>query len=244
MRFVSPNRSIIGSAVSGTVQTTYQADWLTDGLPGYPVRGAGGSPASLGPLTITPSPAVSCDVFAVCHHSIDQGASINLTGDVTDTIPTAAWRTDGIPANWFRKLTAPVSVDNLILNVSNNGGAIIIGELYAGLSYQFDVDYRIGRGFNPGEPFPWEGEFSSLAPYDPGLAKPRRLRGQMILEAADYAELEAWDLSTKSGTLPSLIIPNDAVNDAWLCQFRYEEEFDTVFHYITLEIVEIPRTRW
>lgn len=243
MRFVSPDRSILYSPVSGDVQPTYQEAWLTDGRPGYPVRSEDGSPLTLGPLTVTPAAAVSCDVFAVTHHTIEQGATISLGGSITDAIPTAAWRKDGIPANWYLRRAA-ASIASLTLTVTGNAAAVYVGELYAGLSYQFATDFLINREYDPGEPFAWEGEFSSLLPHDSGVAQPRRYRGSMILEDADYAELVAWGESQRNGSRPSLIVLNDAVNDALLGYMKFRETFDTVYHYISLEIVEIPLLRW
>src|SRR5688500_15660686 len=130
MRLVSPHRSILFAPVTGSVDATYTKDWLTDGRPDYPVRKTGDLS-----LAIAPSPAVSVDVIAVCLHNIRQAASINLTGDVTNTIPTAAHPPNGIPKNWFRLLDAPVSVDSLTLAVTGNTEPIVITELYAGLSW-------------------------------------------------------------------------------------------------------------
>jgi hypothetical protein len=240
IRIVPAHKSIIGAPVTaGTVDTTYQREWLTDGSPGFPVRKTGGSLS----LTITPAAAVSCDVFAVCHHKVKQAATISLSGSVTNTIPTAAWPADDIPRNWYRRLTTPVSVASLGVAVTGNTDPVIIGEFYAGLSFTFEIDFGHGRTFDPQRPFEWEGEFASLAPYDPGLALPRRLRGELALEPSEYADLEAAYLSQRNGSRPVLIIPNDTVNDAWLAQFSFQESF-SAYSTVTMEIVEIPRTRW
>lgn len=240
MRFVRPDRMLEGS-VAGTVDATYQAAWLIDRRPGYPVRRTSGD-LSLA-MTIAGSPSPTADVFAIHHHAISAAATVTLSGDVSTTIPTAAWPPDGIPANWYRRLTSPVSVGSVTLGITGNTGPDIVGGFIAGLSYRFTDDLLINRQFDPGTPFVWEGEFGLLAPYDSGVSKPRRLSGSMIMDDGDYAELVAWDLSTQNGTLASLIIPSDSVNDAWLGQFKYSETFDTAWHYVTIDIVEIPRVR-
>lgn len=240
VRFVRPDRSLLFAPVTGDVDATYSPSWLTNGNPAYPVRLSDGDLA----LAVAPAVAVSADVFAIHHHNIPQAATVSLSGDITSTIPTAAWRADDIPLNWFRRLTTPVSVDSITVTVTSNPSASIVGGFYAGLSYQFTDDLLIGRSFDPGLPFLWESEYSLIPPYDPGIARPRRLSGSMIMGDEDYAELQAWDLSTRNGTRPSLIIPDDDVNDAWLALFSYRETFDTAWHYVTIEIAEIPRVRW
>lgn len=238
MRLVSPYGSFIGASVSGSVDATYKASWLTDGLPATPVRKTGGS-ISLGAT----ASARNIDVLAVTHHRIKQAASISITGSVTTTIPTSAWNEDDIPYNWFRILGAPVSTTNLSIAVTGNTDPVIIGEMYAGLSFTLP-DFLNRRAFEPGEPFEWEGELAGLAPYDPGLSEPRRESGLLILTNAQFAQLKSCVTGARRGTLPVLYIPDDNVNDAWLAQLRYTEQHEEGFHFVTLDIVEIPRTRW
>lgn len=240
MRFVRPDR-IIDGTVTGTVDATYSPSWLLDRRPGYPVRRTSGDLALS--IAVGGSPAPEADVFAIHHHAIAAGATVSVGGDVTTTIPTAALPPDRVPRNWFRLLTAPVPVSDLTLGVTGNSGPDIIGGFIAGLSYQFSDDLLINRQFDPGVPFAWEGEYGVIPPYQPGMAKPRRVSGSMIMDGDDYAELVDWDLSTESGSLPSLIILSDAVNDAWLGYFKFTETFDTAWHYITIEVSEIPRFR-
>lgn len=239
MRFISPHRSILFAGVSGSVDANYAAAWLTDGLPGWPVKKTGDLS-----LTVAPSPALELDVIAVVNHNIREAASITLGGDLSSSIVTAAHPPDGIPHNWYRRLSAPASVDSLILGVTGNVDPVIIGELYAGLSMEFDVDFRHGRTFDPGEPFPWEGEAGAMAPYDNGVAQPRRLAGELALEDDEFAELIAWQQATRKGSRPSLVIPDDTKNDAWLCNVRFTESTVGATHFISMELVEIPRVRW
>lgn len=243
MRFVAPYRSIMFAPVSGdALDANFERSYLTDGLPGFPVKKTGGSLA----LTVTPSAALDVDVIAVCHHDIREAATIALSGSggFASSIVTAAYGKDNIPKNLFRLLPAPVNLSSLAIAVTGNTDPVTIGELYAGRSHAFDVVLAAGRLFDPGEPFEWEGEIPSLAPNDPGYSKLRRLAGELILDDEDYAELQAWDESTLSGTRPSLVIPDDTVNDAWLCAMRYTEAMTGGHHFVSIEIAELPRPRW
>lgn len=239
MRMVSPHRSLLFAAVSGTVDADYQAAWLTDGRPGFPVRRTGDLS-----LTVTPAASKLVDVVAVCHHNIRQAASIALGGSLSSTIPTVAHPPDGIPHNWYRRLAEPVSVATLELDVTGNTDPIVIGELVAGLSWAPEAGIRSGRQVDGGEPFAWEGEFSVTPPYDPGVAAPRRLSGELALTGDEWSEFLAIHAAQRNGTRPVLLIPDDTVNDAWLAVFRFGDSLVGGTHFVTLEAVEIPRVRW
>ncbi len=237
MRLVAPHQSLLYAPVVGSVDADYQAAWLTDGRPTFPVQKTGGTIS----LTVTPAAAQDVDVIAVCHHSLRQAATISLGGSLASSIVTAAALPDGIPLNWFRKLSAPASVSSLVLDVTGNVDPVVIGLLYAGLSTELSLDFRQGREFDPGRPFAWEG---AMLPYDDGFAEPRRLRGELFPTSAEYAALVACTQAMRKGTRPALIIPDDTVNDAWLCTFQWTEALIAGNHFVTMEIVEIPRVRW
>jgi hypothetical protein len=258
MRYIRPDESLMFSPVTGTVDTDFQANWLMDGLPGYPAQTTGSMS-----LTVTPATAMEVDLIVVCHHNINQGATITLGGSLSSTIETQAHPPDGIPTNWYRLLDTPVSVSSLVFAVTGQGGspaeAVIVGELYAGLSRTLPA-LHLGRQLSPGAMFPWEGQFSSLAPYDPGVHRTLRVRGTCILQETELNELHAFYVSQRNGNRPVIIVPDYPVEAAWLCQFNYDAadfvpgdasaavgspgvETQAMFT-VTLEIVEIPRLRW
>lgn len=253
MRFVSPADSILFGTVTATPSTDYLASWLTDGRPGYPLRTDGDLSASVA------FSSRLVDTVAVCHHNIREAATITLGGGVSSTIPTQPWLANGMPANWYRRLAAPVTATTITIAVSSNGGPTIIGELYAGLS-QTLPQLHLGRRLSPDKAFPWEGEFSSLAPYDNGLSPALRVTGTMILTEEQMNTLDAWFLSQYNGSRPTLILPDYPANVAWLAQFNYESadlapgaEFvdgspaegePPALFQATLEIVVLPPLRW
>lgn len=246
MIFVRPDESLLGSSVAGTVDATYTADWLTDGRPAYPVRRTGNLSLAMTPVG---SPAPSCDVFAVHHHNLDAAATITLSGDVSTTIPTDGVPPDLIRNNWYRRITAPVPVDSLTLAITGNSGPIVTS-FYAGLGRELETPLFLGRGIEPSEPFAWEGEARLQAPHDPGYAEPRRLRGECVLTEDGLTDVRDWYASTRRGTRPTLIIPDENYNDAWLVVFRYTAQdfapgdYPDALHAVTFEFVEIPRLRW
>lgn len=239
MLLVPPHRSLMFSTVSGTVDASYTNSWLVDGRAEYPVRTAGNLS-----LSLTKAVAQACDVFAVCIHGIRAAATINLTGDVTNTIPTATYPANAIPNNWYRKLATPVAVDALTLAVTGNTDPVIIGEFYAGLAWEPSVDLRHGRELNPGEVLARLGEFGIALPYDAGFAAPRGMRGELALTDAELVELVDFHAATRNGTRPALFIPDTTINDAWLCVFSFRSQTIGGTHFVTIEFLEIPRLRW
>jgi hypothetical protein len=254
LRYIRPDESIMFAPVSGTVDDTYLPAWLTFGDPSHPARTTGNMS-----LTVSPSPAQSVDVIAVCHHNIREAASIALGGSVSSTIETHAHPPDDIPTNWYRLLTTPVSVSSLSLSVTGNTDPVIVGELYAGLSRTLPP-LRLGKRLAPGEVFPWEGEYSLLAPYDPGVHRTTRLQGTFYLTESQLNELHDWHLSQRNGSRPTLIILDYPQHHALLAVFNYEaEDFapgdalvegspvtdaPVALFLVTMQIVEIPRLRW
>lgn len=237
MRIVPANKSIIGATVTGTVDADYINTWLTDGNAGYPAYKTGSS------LSLTASfSSRSIDVAAVVNHALPATATIGLSGAL-GSIPTAAWRADGIPYNWVRVLATPATLSSIALSITGAGSQAVVGELYAGASSIFPA-FLSGLRFTLQEPFTWEGEYPSLAPYDAGVSAQRRIRGSLILLAAEYAALVECYESQRRGSRPLLMVEDDMVNDAWLCQINFEAEHKEGWYFVDLEVAEIPRLLW
>lgn len=234
MRFVSPHRSIINNSVSGTVSTGYQNSWLTNPSVGYPARTDGN-------LALTVSGVGLVDVVAVTHHNIIPAATV--TAGSLGVISTVAWRPDNIPYNYVRVLASPTSPGSIALTVTGNGGAVVVGSLSAGESYVFP-DFLNGRQYSPQEPFAWEGDFSSLAPYEYGIAAQRRVQGSIILTSAEWENLQLVFEAQRLGNRPVLWVEDDTVNDAWLCQLSLDATHNEGSYFVNLQIAEIPRFRW
>lgn len=254
MDYVRPDESIIGAAVSGTVSTDYLESWLTDGMAGRPARTDGAMS-----LTVTPAAALNVDTVAVISHNIEEAATITLGGSLSGSIATQPWLANGMPANWYARLTSPVATSSIVLGVTGNSGATIVGELYAGFTRTLP-SLRIGRRLSPGKTFPWEGEYSSLAPYDTGIGETLRVTGSIVVNEQEMNEVDAWFLSQRNGSLPTLILPDYPANVAWLCAFNYEADdlapgeplvdgsptphVPFALFEVSMEIVVIPPLRW
>lgn len=223
-----------GTVVPAAIDATYEPNWLVDGAPGTPLQRTGDLSA-----VITPPSTEMIDIFALVNHTVNVSAGIS--GGATATIPGAALDGEGIRYNSFARI-APVSVSSdITLAISGNASPIIIGELYGGLAIEFE-DYELD--LDPGDPFEWEGEFSSIPPYDSGLSHPRRLTGEVVMTAAQFAQVKAIYDSTRRGSRPCLVIPDEDVQDAICALFKYRARYEATLYFVSLEVIEVPRTRW
>jgi hypothetical protein len=217
---------------AGSVDTDFDDQWLMDARHSFPAKKTGGLS-----IVCTPVASVMADVFAVVNHNIPAGAG--ATVGALATIVTPAFGADGIARNAYKLLGAPVSVSSAF-TFSTSGE--VVGELWVGPGHNVArVKFLMGVEFDPGIPFRWE---TSLAPYPDGMSEPRRKRGELILSASDYAQFESWYTATKKGTRPSLIIFDSAVNDAWLCTWQFSARHSEGWYFVTMEILELPRTEW
>lgn len=240
--YVRPDESLMFMAVAGTVDADFENDWLVDGRPGRPIKRTG-DPS----LTITVSPAVSVSLLACCNHNVDAGNTIDVTGDATATITAGTLPKNGIPLNPFTTINA-VSVSSLVVAVTGNSVATVIGEFYAGTKRTLPRQLRPGRVYTPGAPYTWEGDFGSQPPYDTGVAQ-RRLSGELVTDDAGLADIQSWYESTREGTRPTLIVPEHDKNDAWLVVFQFRSRVlwrngSQTAHVVELEFMELPRSRW
>jgi len=227
--------------VSGTVDADYVDDWLLDGRFDRPIKRTGALS-----ITYTPSETKQVQVFALMNHLVEAGVSVTIkqNGTLRATITPGTWPAGGIPLNAYTNLSSALtfsSGDTILVESTGNVNPYVVGELWMSSVHDLGTDFVQGRGRNPGRPYSWR---SALPPSDDGLSNPRTMRGDMILTDAQFSALESWYEATKRGTLPSLIIPDSTVNDAWYAQFSYEERHQEGFHFVVVEITEIQRTAW
>lgn len=232
--FLIAHQLLRGGSVAATIDATYTENWLVDGSPGTPIQRTGNLSA-----VVTPPSTQTLDLFALVNHTVDVAASIS--GAATATIPAAALDGEAIRYNSFTRINAVSVGSALTLAVTGNASPVIIGEFWGGLAvelepYELDLD--------PGEPFQWESEFSSIPPYDSGLSHPRRLSGEVVMNASQLAQIKAVYAASRRGSRPVLIVPDEDVNDAWCAILRYRARYEDMIYRVTLEAAEISRTRW
>jgi len=237
--------SLFQSAACGTVQTTYDAAWATDGIPGRPIKSTSTGIA----VTITGT-AGMVDLVVVSHSNIWSPATITLSGDISTSIAVPAARPNNIPFNYFVLLGSPVSVDSLTVTVASNASNVVIGEILAGLSEEWNLLSDDNEGTY--EIFPIavdDSEITSVPGYSRGRER-RSLRGSNYASATDYTFLNNWMAATWDNTRPSVIIPNENDNDAWVVKLNTSFSFSQIIgdpsrlYKASIGFTEFPRQRW
>ena len=233
-----------GASVSGTVDSTYSAAWLCDGLPGRPVRGPAGGGLT---LALTAASAGACSMAVLANHNLDTAVDAELTGDITATLEGTAARPNGIPWNRYVTFTETPSVDGVTLTITGNSVPVVIGELLIGKHRTLTRGLRLGatRAMDRFAIDP-RAEFGSAAPYDKGL-RGDLLRGQQYYNEADCALIEAWIESTRDGSRPTVIVPNSADGRAYVVTIRDVQFGDTPGNgnrLVSFLFQEYPRSRW
>lgn len=245
--FVAPHRwfALFGT-VTGTVDSTYDPDWLVDGRTSYPVRRTGSSIS----LAIAGS-AQDVDTLVMGHHNIRPAATINITGDITTTLTVPTWPSNNIPLNAYRILGATVSgVDALTLAVTGQTeSSCIIGEFCAGLGQSLPLtlhrasrfsedDFRVSR----------PRDMAHIPPFDRAL-KASTWTGTGLLTTAQVATVRDWQDATRSNTRPSVIIAEFlGSTEAKFVEFVGLSDIAPVpatgMYAVQLTFNEFPRSRW
>jgi len=234
----------LDATVGGTaVATDYEQGWLVDGRAGRPVRGVGGGLS----LTITGA-AKMCSGVVLAHSNLTVAGTVG--GDVSAAL-TPTTRANGITLNPWDEFTE-TSVDSLTFVVTGNPVDPVVGELFVGKLR------RLARNLHRGQNV-WghqryaidpQAEFSSQNPYDRGL-EGRRLRGSNLYAPSDFDAIEAMVLSTRDGSRPLVIIPDDDdPTDAWVVKVvgfewrRVPTSGGDIWYEVVLAFDEVPRHRW
>lgn len=239
MKFISPaNMITLGATVTGTVETGYIANALCDGDPQNPVRttSTGASFSASG----TSKAGVNGVVLA--HTNLDGGINVTIGGGLSGTLVTPAVPGDSIPLNGW-KLVAPATTGSVSISLSGNSQTVVLGELISGVletiglltggTYHED-DYRIAGD-----------SIVRRIGYDMGYAA-RLLEAQMIVTSTELASLEAWRRASRQTARPSVIIPFEDQNDAWLVIWSDYQvvPWEGDYFQVTAAWQELTRTRW
>lgn len=241
-----------GTTVTGTIDSDYQLSWLVDGRVGYPVRSTDDGLS----LNIAGSSG-SVGIVVVGNHNLV--VPVTISGDVSATVTPASTRPpNGIQLNPYA-LIDPVEtgVTSVDVDVTSNDETVIIGEVVLAQVREL-IPVKIDDNQFSQFDFSREqaGEFKSVPPYDFGL-EGRRLTGSQYYTTAQRDDIIAWFQSQRSGTWPSIIIPDPDVNDAWFVKFvglTYKQilpvsssgspAVSEALWLVNFDFVEYPRSRW
>lgn len=227
--------------VSGGAATGYDDDWLVDGRIGRPAKTTTSTP----PWVITGSGAKTVNAVVVANHNIDADKTIAITGGVSVNLTGPAARGNGIPVNPWALVQSPASTNTITVTINSNSVAIVIGEVLAGTMSDVDKGLLMGATteYLAGGDRPYS-HLSSLPGYDDGVAQ-RAISGTVIGPQATADALVSWWEATRADTRPSVLIPYEGLNDAWVGHLtNFRDQTVSGLWRLTFTFVESPRSRW
>lgn len=237
-----------GQVTGDVINSTYQRDWLTDGLCGRPVNSG-----SLSPNWDITNPAKNVNFIAAINWNLDPGltlTSILTVGGPVLTVGTPITAPSGrIPVNNFAYFPTleVVGCDSISLSITApNSVPVIAGEYVAGKARELERPIA-RRGLRAYQQFNTRSDpqmGNVLVWRKDKLA--RKLTGRTVLTEAGMDALQAWYDSTNDGELMSVIVPDPLKQDVWAVKFidfTFEKDLPHVY-WVTLNFIEIPRVKW
>lgn len=239
--FMAPaDMQTLYAPVSGPAEALYSNDWLTDGLPGKPLRAVDGSAA-----WSTTNPPKDVNGFAIVNHDLDAANEPEVTGDAEGTLIVPPYH-DQYPVNPFVLLEEPVEdVQNLTLTITGNSQIVVVGQFVAGFFREVDLFEQGGAVAPVSFNHQADGQMGNIAVYDQQKAA-RTIKGTARVTPAGAEALMRWFWSTRDGVRFGLIVPDSTINDVWAVKFTAmpERTIKGGMHSMTLSFLEIPRRVW
>ncbi len=253
MKFMSPHLMMtLGASVSGTVDgDSYDANWLCDGDPSFPIKTTSGSAS----FTITGTSTSGINGVVVANHNLDEGASITFGGGVSASLLAPAVPANDIRVNAWDTITS-TSASGCTFAVSGNSNPVIVGEVLVGVFQEMRT--LPPNPDAPMRPFqvPFSGEYGGMA-YDRG-AEARSLSGTVYVRHSTKILVDEWYRACRNNSRPSVIVPfehevaspgspsGDTDQDAWVVLWDVYNPRPYVRDYWALQVgwTELPRYRW
>ena len=228
-----------GAVSGGTIATDHQRSWLTDLRPSRPARATSGTNS----WTITCSGG-QCNFLAAANCRLDSGETIDITGSTTATL-TVTKRGDNICKNPWSYFTPAVAAATLNVGVTGNSNEVVIGEFFGGYARELTRGTKPGgrrtKEYRTTTPENW----SSIPGYSPRQNRFRK-SFDVTVTKAQYEAIQLWEEQTYNGTLPSVIVPDLAVNDCFVVKFlgfEFDKQNPDTYN-ITLNFLELARKEW
>lgn len=255
--YLRPDRLMtLGASVTGSVEATYEADWLCDGRVEYPVRGleGGGSPYGADLSLIVAGTSRSCGLAVLANHNLDDDVPAVLSAGISASLVGGTGnRPNGIPWNRWIDFAA-VTAAGCTLDVTDNPEDVIIGELLIGEKFETPEPPLIGIHHDvPVYALPKMAEFAAGNGYDKGLAGGRLWEFRFYCTRAQLDSaltgMRAWEEACRNGTLISALVPNSDLPEVYVgtvVGFSWEEfgpESMDLFE-VSVRFQEYPRSRW
>ena len=234
---------------SGSVEATYDANWLTDGLPLKPVRGTSANPAWTVAGTSRP-----CNFAAVINSNASVGTTASVSGVNLSVVQGAS--AGRVPFNPWAvlkdattgALLPPVNLALSTFTFSGNSvNPLIVGQLVVGQAFELERPIQPGgrRAYGRFNQQPDPSVDGQIRVYRRDKLG-RTFSGSTTATTAGMDALIDWYESTEDNQLMSVIVPDPLLPDAWAVKFSdfgYERQGPDLYS-VTLSFQELPRKRW
>jgi hypothetical protein len=145
-------------------------------------------------------------------------------------------------------LQAGTSTGNVTFAIAGNSvSPAIIGSAFAGQALELERAIFPGGTRSPLRftALPDPGQLGNIRPY-PRYKQARRFRGNTILTQTGLDAFWAWFSATDDGYLPSVVVPDANLNDAWTVVFEGEPQWRKHGwgYEVTFGLIEYPRRKW
>lgn len=222
----------------GVTDTTYENEWLVSSIYGEPARSTVGSIT----WTVT-NPAGRVDAVVFAHHNVRGGHSITIGGTIAASLTVPATRAHGIPRNPFASIAGSSSVTTLSVSVMA-AVSPVVGKFFAGALRAVPRAGLLADGLTDG-PEGQEANPGFTQGYDNATSRPRVFRGVVRCNDSQADDLMAAYEAQRNGTLPMILIPDIAINDARVVRLRAPGlTRNGLLWRAALEFVEFPQVRW
>lgn len=207
---------------TGSALTGYGLDKLNDGDPARPFKAAETTIEIRFAWAAPVLPAFpvlgnsNLTVAATLEGRSDASWGAAEVGPFAFAIPTLGG--DGLYSSPFQNLTGTATKRFWRLKVTGNAAAIIIGELWLGSTYRYiDSGYQIADAeLGPvWSSIRHETEGGAELVYT-RAARRESVDGHVGVTPSEAASLDAWAQSCRGDARPSVMVPRDDVNDAWM----------------------------
>jgi hypothetical protein len=242
-RYMRPDELMTRTAtVSGVLDSGYQASWLCDLRPGFPIRGTASGALA---MTISSGTSTLCDLLVASHLRIDAAIDITIASGLTATLDSRGVGADGIPANRWEQIT-PATSTGCTFSVTGNSQAVICGEFFAGKSRTLTRRLRSGATRTTTRfSIPANAEFSSVLGYNKGLFSLTLSGDQYFISESEITDIENWYRACADGTLPTPIIPDDSKDICHIVKFLgYEVTEGDATLNVAFTFEPFPVTTW
>lgn len=222
-------RNGIGVLSATSAQVGYEASRAGNGRPVHPWWATSGTAS----LTATYG-ATQVDIVALIHSNVDAGRTVTIGGTFAGTI-SGSRQANGYPRNIA--LIGSGAGGSATVSVAGNSVELAIGELVVGrlraMAYPLQKGARRKRSRIVQTDT--DSYFGDEIRIDVG-AELWQASGHWMLTNAEFTDFEAWWESTRGGTLPTLIIPNDVDNQPRLCRMTADIEYSNDGGYKSVDV--------